>query len=241
MNFFDEGSPYLGHPLLTTERTLAELDRIEGLIGGLAAGSSVIDLGCGFGRHVLALAARGHHAVGLDPSPVMIAAAEAAGSSADSPGNATLHCGPAADAHSLVVPASIDLALCLFTTFGQVSAEHDVEASTSALLQAAFEALRPGGFLVLELPERDRAVAVLVAEEQLGPTAVTRSFDAATSTLHERFEAPAGSFDLTYQLFDRKSLQEMLVATGFEAVTVIDEALVPPPPTFMTLVARRPE
>ena len=72
--FFDDGSPYLSHPLLTEERTQRELAAIEELIGPLRG--PVLDIGCGFGRHSVALADRGLEVVGIDPSATMIAAAQ---------------------------------------------------------------------------------------------------------------------------------------------------------------------
>ena len=35
-SFFGEGSPYLAHPLLTAERTSAEIDAIEAIVGSSA-------------------------------------------------------------------------------------------------------------------------------------------------------------------------------------------------------------
>ncbi|EPD91051.1 hypothetical protein HMPREF1486_05438 [Streptomyces sp. HPH0547] len=42
-------------------------------------GSTVVDVGCGAGRAVAELAERGIHAVGVDPSPWMLAAARSRG------------------------------------------------------------------------------------------------------------------------------------------------------------------
>lgn len=242
MNFFDEGSPYLGHPLLTTERTAAELDRIDELLVGITPEASVLDLGCGFGRHALALAGRGHSVVGIDPSAVMIDAAQQAANTLHGGSlNVSFHVATAADASPLVAPGSVDLALCLFTTFGQRTNDQPFDASTTQLLRAAARALKPGGVLVLELPDRDRAITMLVPQEQLGPTTVTRTFDPHTSVLSEQFETPDNTFELAYQLFDREEVRSLLGDAGFVVEMVLDSALVPPPPTFMTLVARQAE
>ncbi len=240
MNFFDEGSPYLGHPLLTSERTEAELDRVDELIGGLAPGSQVVDLGCGFGRHCVALAARGHHVLGVDPSATMVRAAEAAAADLSTEqGSVRFHCGVAADVANLVAPESIDLALCLFTTFGQHTDNAPQSASTTGLLAAAASVLKPGGFLVLEVPEKARAVSMLVADEQLGPTKVTRTYDETDDLLHERFETPQNTYNLAYQLFTTDSLQSLLEDASLAVETMVESALVPPPPTFVTIVGTR--
>ena len=65
-NFFDDGSPYLGHPLLTAERTATEIDEVERLTGSVSG--RVLDIGCGFGRHSIELASRFADVTGIDPS-----------------------------------------------------------------------------------------------------------------------------------------------------------------------------
>ncbi|MGW4433268.1 methyltransferase domain-containing protein [Streptomyces tendae] len=70
-----------------TEALLAVLDAADRMPGAarlrarsyellsLVPGSTVVDVGCGAGRAVAELAERGVHAVGVDPSPGMLAAA----------------------------------------------------------------------------------------------------------------------------------------------------------------------
>ena len=78
-NFFGRGSPYLDHPLLTTQRTKAEIDFLLSKISIPDAGF-ILDIGCGFGRHSIELAQRGYNLVGIDPSQAMIDAARQASS-----------------------------------------------------------------------------------------------------------------------------------------------------------------
>ena len=66
VEFFSDGSPYLSHPLLTAERTAAEVDEIERLVGSVSG--RVLDVGCGFGRHSIELASRNADVTGIDPS-----------------------------------------------------------------------------------------------------------------------------------------------------------------------------
>ncbi len=252
MNFFDAGSPYLGHPLLTPERTAEEIDVLFGLLADGGQGSDllpmqVVDIGCGFGRHAIELARRGHSVVGIDPSETMISEAGIleAGARSSDPADGALRFvqGTAAALDDAVGRASVDLALCLFTTFGQLASRQDSgAASTTDLLRHVRAALKPGGVLVLEVPERARAIALLVETEQLGATTVTRSIEYrdATTILHEHFETPNKTFDLGYQLFSSDELASLVEAAGFTVVSVRDSALVPPPPTFMTLLAVAP-
>jgi ubiquinone/menaquinone biosynthesis C-methylase UbiE len=54
-----------------------EQDVVHALLGELPTGCSVLDAGCGTGRHTVFLAARGHDVVGIDTSPEMLAFAAA--------------------------------------------------------------------------------------------------------------------------------------------------------------------
>jgi SAM-dependent methyltransferase len=234
-NFFGEGSPYLHHPLLTTERTERELDEIATLVGALDV--DVLDVGCGFGRHAVGLAARGARVTAIDPSGAMIDAARAA---ADAAGQ-SIHV-EQADAVGLDALECFDLAISLFTSFGQLSSADGGGRSVHAdALAAVYGALRPGGRFLVELPDRPRAVAALKATEQLGPTLATRRFDEATSVISEQFVTETGAtFDLFYEVFSADELVALVEGAGFMVESLRDRGLVEPPMTMMTLLARRP-
>src|SRR5262249_8429675 len=63
--FFDDDYLRIYRPMLTEERTLRETDFIESALG-LAAGATVLDLACGFGRHAIGMARRGFRVTGVD-------------------------------------------------------------------------------------------------------------------------------------------------------------------------------
>lgn len=237
-NFFGAASPYLTHPLLTPERSVAE---VEAICAEISSTGRVLDVGCGFGRHSIAFSQRGSEVVGIDPSATMVAAAMdrsvAAGVSA------TFRQMSAAEfaAGHISEPAAapFDLAICLFTTLGQLDALES-PGDHEACLAAMHSAIRPDGHVVIEVPERDRAVDALVEQEQLGPTTVTRTFDPDRSVIAERFTSPDGAFDLAYRVFSADELSDAVTAAGFRIEEIRHNALVPPPPTFMTLFAHRP-
>ena len=64
------GSDYM-YDFLTPERTEREVEGIVTLLN-LPAGSSLLDLCCGHGRHALALSRRSYHVSGLDLNPVFL-------------------------------------------------------------------------------------------------------------------------------------------------------------------------
>ena len=242
-SFFGEGSPYLAHPLLTAERTSAEIDAIEAIVGS-SAGRRILDMGCGFGRHAVEFAARGAEVVGIDPAGVMIDAAQQRAQAAGQ--TVELRVGAAQD---LIDIDHYDVAVSLFTSLGQLPASPRADDSSDDLhlawLAAAHRALHPGGWLVIEVPERARAVEALIEHEVLGPagaaTTVTRFFDTTQSVIVERFATPRDeTFQLAYRVFGHDELLALIVESGFEIVRVLDDALTPPPLTFMTVFARRP-
>ena len=229
-SFFDRGSPYLSHPLLTATRSAAEVEKV--LANAPEATSDVLDVGCGFGRHSIELARRGYCVVGIDPSEAMI---DASRSGADEAG---------VDVEFVHVAGqdfdradAFDLALVLFTTLGQLSLGDAAVDVSHAVLRSINTSLRPGGVVVIEVPERDRAREALVTEEQLGETMVTRSFDETTATLRERFETPTDTFELAYVLFSATELVEAVEGSGFVVRSVDPNGLVTPPMTNMVLVA----
>ncbi|MEM7324925.1 MAG: class I SAM-dependent methyltransferase [Actinomycetota bacterium] len=221
-NFFGPHSPYLRHPLLTAERTAGEVDQLVSILG-LEQGHTVLDVGCGFGRHSLELARRGFQPTGLDPSETMIAAAEATAETERL--NATFVVSRGEDGVPGGSDDMFDGAIALFTTLGQIGPDG---TDNLALLATTAAALRPGGRFVLELPQRSAAVAALVAEERFGDagnrTEIRRRFDGATSRILERFlvvtDGETREFDLAYRLLSADELTGYLCDAGFTNVTM---------------------
>jgi D-alanine-D-alanine ligase len=212
-DFFRHGSPYLAHPLLTAERTAVEIDFIESVLD-LADGAQILDVGCGFGRHSVELARRGYDVVGIDPAAAMIAAAcqnaEAAAVAVDF---------RQARGEEFEISKRFDAAVCLFTTLGQV----DEQGSNSGLVQQVWTLLKPGGWFVVEVPQRETTVKQLRAADRFGDedvyTTVTRQFGAASQTMDELFrvvnQKEVQLFRLRYHLFSSEELVALLIRSGF--------------------------
>lgn len=212
-NFFTSGSPFLNHPLLTAVRTAQEVDFILETVP-MPENGRVLDVGCGFGRHSIELAKRGFVVTGIDPAEAMIAAAKeraaAAGVSVEFQQTA---------AELFVTQDEFDTAVCLFTTLGQLSAAGD----NLGLLVRVYASLKAGGFFVIEVPQRETAVAQLKPFDKFGDgeryTAVIRHYDAETHIVSETFNlvSPEQSetYLLQYRLFSQKELKVMVEAAGF--------------------------
>lgn len=236
MDFFAAGSPYLSHPLLTTERTELEVDRLIELLG--ATPDRVLDAGCGFGRHSLALAGRGATVTALDPSPTML---EAAAAGAERQGLTSIDFVEATIA-TMEMDRSFDAVLCLFTSFGQLASDtaSSDDDEFGCQLRQLYEVTAPGGAIVLEVPDRDKLASALVEQEQLGPTAVRRTLDQASGVVRESFAGPERTHELAYRAFRTEELLSMVAGAGFVEARHLDHALVEPPFTMMTIMARRP-
>ncbi len=225
-DFFGPSSPYLNHPLLTPERTAAEVDQLLTLLR-VGSGDSVLDVGCGFGRHTVELARRGVLATGVDPSSTMIETARAAAVSAgvDTSVDLRVGTGQALTAETVAGPDDgFDGAIAMFTTLGQIPVHGapDGAGDNRALIPAVAAMLAPGGRFVLELPQRDAAVAALVTSDRFGQggdtTTISRSFEPTTSVVTERFDVVTGGrerrFDLAYRLFSAGEVHRLLHEAG---------------------------
>ena len=137
-------------PFLTPQATQAEAEFVIDAMG-LQAGAQVLDVGCGYGRHAMELAARGFHVVGLDMStPLLVRGGEEAHRR-----GLTINF-VRGDMRELDYEAQFDGAYCLFSTFGYF----DDETNKKTVSNIA-RALRPGGRLLIEILNRDYVIADL--------------------------------------------------------------------------------
>ncbi|HMC81315.1 MAG TPA: methyltransferase domain-containing protein [Acidimicrobiia bacterium] len=169
---------------------------------GLASGQRVLDVGCGPGRHALALARRGVDVVGIDIAWRFLELARGAGP----PRFAQ------ADARRLPVPtASVDVALSLcqggFGLLGGGRDDADVVAEMA-------RALRPGGLAAFT------AFSAYFAVSHLEPG---ESFDALTGVVRERTvvrdeRGEELEADLWTTCFTPRELGLVCVASGLEVL-----------------------
>ena len=137
-------------PFLTPQATQAEAEFVINALA-LTPGAQVLDVGCGYGRHAMELAARGFHVVGLDLStPLLVRGGEEA-----------LRRGLTinfvrGDMRELDFDAQFDGAYCLFSTFGYF----DDETNKKTVSNIA-RALRPGGRVLIEILNRDYVITDL--------------------------------------------------------------------------------
>lgn len=218
-NFFTDQSPFLNHPLLTAERTSAEVD----FVLSHAKDGPFLDVGCGFGRHSLELAKRGLDVVGIDPAEAMIAAANERKKELNEAqqDHATF---VVSAGESFQTDHKFGTSICLMTTFGQVSAS----GPNDTLLSAIQQNLKPGGKLILEVPQKQTMVNNLKASDRFGTdthyTQINRRFDSDLGQIIETFEivSPESThhFLLSYKLYDQAEIEAELQAAGFKIVSM---------------------
>lgn len=128
-------------------------DQVDGILTQLEEAydltpASVLDVGCGTGRHVISFAERGIEAHGLDISPEYIERAEDRATSA---GVSDLTSFFARDMRELeALSQTYDLLTCVYTSFGYFD-----EETNAALLEAFADRLNPRGILLVEVPNKE--------------------------------------------------------------------------------------
>ena len=177
-------------------------------IGG--AGEVVLDLACGPGRHAAALGRCGARVVGLDLSRALLDAASRRGAR------------PLvrADMRRLpFCPASFDVVLNLFTSFGYFA-----EESEHALVVAEVaRVLRPGGRFVLDFLNPPAVRAGLVPRDERRDGGITvvqerRLSDDGRFVIKSIHLSDHGrTFTERVRLFERGDLEALLAAQGIRA------------------------
>jgi SAM-dependent methyltransferase len=129
-----------------SEAALVNIDR-DFVLEHCPRPGRVIDLGCGTGRLLIALAERGYRALGVDLSAPMLRLAGAKAAAAEVPielvqaNLVELGC---------IDDACCDYAACLFSTLGMVAGR----VQRDRVVAHVFRLLRPGGVFVLHIHNR---------------------------------------------------------------------------------------
>ena len=185
---------------------------------GVPQSGSALDLGCGPGRHAIALASRGFAVTAVDLSAFHLEKAK------QNVANARLTVELVrADMRAFVRPESFDLALSLFTSFGYFNdAEDDLR-----VLQNVHRSLRQGGALVIDVVSKEclaRGFQATTSQKALDGSLLFQRHairDDWTRVSNE-WTVVAGSqvrtFGFSLRVYSGRELRDLLVRAGFASV-----------------------
>lgn len=248
------------HPEAETRREVAALR--EAL--GLAQDDRILDLGCGWGRHLRLLRQAGHQVVGVDLSVELLRHAAAAApppAPAPSPSRAPQVAGTRADDAASRAPGLVagdmrrlpfrdgafDAVINLATSLGLFL---DDAGAEEALAEAA-RVLRPGGRFLVEGMHRDDVVAHYAMRDGWRmpdgtEVRVRRRFDPTRDVSHEvlRWRGPAGRGSKRHSLRLRSAgeLDRLLGRAGLAVTDAYGDWALEPferDAPLLILVARR--
>ncbi|MBN2875390.1 MAG: class I SAM-dependent methyltransferase [Spirochaetales bacterium] len=220
--FADDGFWTDYAPLLFGDERWAEapavVDAILRLSGAPESGT-VLDSCCGPGRHALEFAARGYRVTGVDITGPYI---EAARESARAMNLAAEFV--RADSRSWSRPASFDLAVNLFTSFGYF----ETKAEDELMLARIRESLKPGGVLVMDLVGKELAARDFTKGERFERDGrlVTTTFEVvgAWEGLRNRWMVQEGERRVdrawVQRLYAATELRDSLKHAGFSSVSL---------------------
>jgi SAM-dependent methyltransferase len=195
-------APGTGRVQAFTKGTEQEVEFLADALG-LEAGEHVLDVGCGPGRHALALARRSLDVVGVDLSDDFIALARDAAAAAGLPIRFEV-----LDVRDLTYDGEFDAVVCLCQGgFGLLGGRDE-----PAVFRRIAAALRPGGRLALTAFSAAFAARFLEEGE---------SFDPATGVLHERSavrneEGVEKVFDAWTTCFTARELELLAERAGLD-------------------------
>ena len=211
--FFDAHAPhYDANPF--TGHTKAEVDFLLGLFA-LPTGASVLDIGCGTGRHALELARRGYRVTGIDLSEGMLNVARAK-AAVDGLDVRFLQ----ADATGYQADQSYDAAVCLCEGGpGLIGKGDDAEAHDLAIFRSAANALRPGAPFLLTTLNGYATIRqmqdAIVHEGRFDPATMTSRYE-------DEWDLPEGPrvVQIYERLFIPPEVTSLLKRAGFRVDAV---------------------
>ena len=231
---------YFYADMLTPERTDAEVAALAQALA-LDRPMRILDLACGFGRHTNRLAALGHHMTGIDLMPGFLDIARR--DAAERGVQVDYRQG---DMRDLDFDAQFDRVMLLFTAFGYFD-----DAGNLRVLERIARALKPGGLIALDVPNRDvtaKTVPPYMVTEKDGNLMIDRnSFDSISGrSTNRRIVIRDGvrrDKAFSVRLYNATEIRDLLQRAGLEIQGLYagwDLAPVTLDSRRLVVVARRP-
>ncbi|MEX2584717.1 MAG: class I SAM-dependent methyltransferase [Gemmatimonadota bacterium] len=216
--YFDEVFLRVYRPLLTPARTAAEIEAISELLPRESR-KKLLDVGCGWGRHPVALAAEGYDVTGVDLSAYLLDVARHTAAEAGVQVRWVR-----GDMRELPFEGEFDAAVSLFSSLGYFGSDEE----DARVLRGIAAALKPDGLLLIETMHRD-LVAREFAERDWWKTPegdhvwVERDFDPIEGVSHETLhwrsaDGSAGAKPHRIRVRSAPEWKRLLESCGFEPV-----------------------
>jgi SAM-dependent methyltransferase len=182
VEFFRDDYLNVYNHLFTAERAEKEVAFAEQALE-LKAGARILDLCCGQGRHSVLFARRGLQVTSLDLNTGYLDLAQQSARAA----NVTIET-IAADMRQIPFQNQFDAIVNMYSSFGYLESE----VEDLKVLKSAAKAIRPGGRLMLDMLNREWAVANYVQNDWHSGSDGTlyverRDLDLASSRMHVKF------------------------------------------------------
>jgi SAM-dependent methyltransferase len=234
---FDEDYLYFYDTWLTDERSDQEAELVWELLG-LSPGADVLDLACGHGRIANRLAERRARVTGLDATPLFLERARA-----DAAARGVEVDYVEGDIRELPWEERFDAVISWFTSFGYFEDDEN-----RRVLAEAYDALKPGGVLLIEnnnLAALVRRFVPAHVNERDGNFMLDRyALDLPRGRIHtDRTIIRAGrtrTFSYDVRLFWPTELADWLREAGFREVEIrCSEGELTPESRRMVILARK--
>jgi SAM-dependent methyltransferase len=182
VDFFREDYLNVYGHLFTADRAENETFFAEKALG-LKAGARVLDLCCGQGRHSVPLAQHGFEVTSLDLNPAYLELTRHAAEANNVPLTTVI-----GDMREIPYQSYFDAIVNMYSSFGYLESE----AEDLRVLESAAKASKPGGHLLLDMLNREWAVANYIQNDwhsgEDGTLYVERrDLDLATSRMYVSF------------------------------------------------------
>lgn len=186
-------------------------------LAGASPPLRVLDLGCGAGRHSVALAGLGCEVTGVDRTAYLLEKARAAAAREGVEVEWVER-----DMREFSRPEAFDLAVSLFTSFGYFAEE----AENQLVLENLHDCLVPGGTLVLDLMGKENLAKIFEPtgsqESDDGLIVMRRHVVADWSRIANEWivirDGQARSFSFEFWVYSARELSEMLRRAGFREI-----------------------
>jgi SAM-dependent methyltransferase len=198
-----------------------DVERVLALAG--ASQPDVLDLGCGTGRHAVAFAARGCRVIGVDRTAFALDQARAYAKQQGAGVEFVL-----GDMREFTRPASFDLVVNLFTSFGYFEDPDD----DRRVLRNMHESLRPGGTLVIDVMGKETLARIYQETRSAVSPDGTLMFwktaisDGWTRVKGEWYAVRAGTvrlFHVDHTIYSGQELRTALRECGFSDVRLFGD------------------